>query len=80
MRLFHLTCQSCAHSVLAVILENQNGMSSLGMVTDLEAQDAMRFQDSDPISADDCVSAYECLMKESRTVCDALGKHNAPKV
>ena len=72
MRLFHLTCQCCSHSVLAVILENQNGMSSLGMVTDLEAQDAVRFRDSEPISANDCVSAYERLVHESKTVCRAL--------
>ena len=75
MRLFHLTCQCCAHSVLAVILENQNGMSSLGMVTDLEAQDAMRFQDSEPISADDCLTARDSIESESRAICKRLMTH-----
>lgn len=68
-RLFHLTCQSCAHAVLAVILENQNGVSSLGMVTDLEAQEAIRFQDADPISADDCLDARDILEKQGKEVC-----------
>lgn len=65
-RTFHLTCQACSHAVLAVILENQHGVSSLGMVTDLEVQDAVRFQDSEPISADDCLNAKDLLANSSR--------------
>jgi hypothetical protein len=74
MRTFHLTCQSCSHAVLAVILENQHGVSSLGMVTDLEIQDAVRFQDIDPISADDCLNARDLLATSSREFIKAIGK------
>lgn len=72
MRLFHLTCQSCSHAVLAVILENQHGISSMGMVTDLEVQDAVRFQDADPISADDCLNAKELLTNASQRFVEVI--------
>ncbi|HWQ99353.1 MAG TPA: hypothetical protein VN397_00715 [Candidatus Methylomirabilis sp.] len=71
-RMFHLTCASCCHAVLAVILENQNGVSSVGLVTDLEAQDAVRIQNAVPITADDCVAAHELLESKSREICTKL--------
>ncbi len=72
MRLYHLTCPSCAHAVLAVILENATGVSSIGLVTDLEAQDALRFRDVAPIGSNDCVKAHEVLDRESASLCRML--------
>lgn len=72
MRMFHLTCPSCSHSLLAVILENQHGVSSLGLVTDMEAQDALRFQDAEAITADDCLQARDEIQKGSRRLCQTL--------
>jgi hypothetical protein len=72
VRMFHLTCQSCCHAVIAVILESQNGVSSVGLVTDLEVQDAVRMHDAPAISADDCVAAHEILETKSRNVCEQL--------
>jgi len=71
-RMFHLTCSHCSHSVLAVILENNSGISSMGLVTDLEAQDALRFQEADPITADDCLTARGSIESESREICRCL--------
>lgn len=73
IRTFHLTCPACAHAVLAVIMENQHGVSSLGMVTDLEVQDALRFQDLEPISADDCLNAKDMLAAHSQEFIRAVG-------
>ena len=72
MRLFHLTCKSCSHAVLAVILENQNGVRSMGMMTDLEAQDALRFQDAPMITADDCLNIHDFLAHSSSDFCRYL--------
>lgn len=71
-RLFHLTCGTCNHSVLAVILESQSGVSSIGLVTDLEAQEAMNFRDAPVVSADDCVTAHVFLEERSREFCNSL--------
>ena len=76
-RMFHLTCASCRHAVLAVILENQHGISSVGLVTDMEAQDALRMHDVAPITANDCVAAHEVLESKSQDVVLALLQSNA---
>lgn len=71
-RTFHLTCKQCNHAVLAVILESSHGVSSVGLVTDLEAQDAVRVHDADPISADDVVRAHLELDMKSGEMCKSL--------
>lgn len=71
-RLFHCTCTSCGHAMLAIILEAQGSVSSLGLMTDLEAKDALRFQDSSPISADDCIAAHRLLEEQSGGFCEAI--------
>jgi hypothetical protein len=71
-RLFHCTCHACGHAMLAVILEQQGSVSSVGLVTDLEVQDAMRFREMLPISPDDCVLAHRVVEEESKGFCEAL--------
>lgn len=71
-RLFHCTCTSCGHAMLAIVLEAQGSMSSLGLMTDLEAADALQFQEYAPISADDCIAAHRVLEESSREFCTAL--------
>jgi len=71
-RLFHLTCSQCSHAILAVILESAHGVSSIGLVTDLEAQDAARIHDADPISADDVLRAHHELGMKSKEWCLGL--------
>ncbi len=73
-RLFHLTCKNCARAVLAVILESAQGVSSIGLVTDLEAQDAVRVHATPPLSADDVVKAHQDLWARSRAFCKVLSQ------
>ena len=58
--------------MLAVILENAGWVSSVGMMTDLEANDAMRFQKVEIISADECVQMHQRLEKNSQELCQEL--------
>lgn len=71
-RMFHLTCKNCRHAVLAVILESGHGVSSIGLVTDLEVQDAVRIHGTQAISADDVVRAHVELDTKSREMCQGL--------
>lgn len=71
-RLFHCTCASCGHAMLAVILENAGWVSSIGMITDLEANDAARFQKLEMISANECVQIHQGLEHQSRELCQQL--------
>ncbi|MEN9558332.1 MAG: hypothetical protein RL141_701 [Candidatus Parcubacteria bacterium] len=70
-RLFHLTCKQCRHALLAAISESPHGVSSVGLVTDMEAQDAVRIHPTTPISADDVVRAHQDLERESALICQA---------
>lgn len=71
-RLFHLTCDVCSHSVLAVILESSHGVSSVGLVTDLVAQEVLRFQDVPAVTADDCISAHLYIHNQSQELVHTL--------
>ena len=71
-RLFHCTCERCGHAVLAVVLESAGALSSIGLVTDMEVQDALRFQGLLPITTDDCISLHRLLETDSKRFCERL--------
>ena len=73
-KLFHCTCRACGHAMLALILESQGSLSTVGVVTDLEVQDALRFRDSQAITDDDCIRAHQIVEQESRELCRLLMK------
>jgi hypothetical protein len=60
--------------MLAVVLETGGWVSSIGVMTDLEAKDALRFQTAKAISADECVQIHESLERQSRDFCQLLLK------
>jgi hypothetical protein len=71
-RLFHCTCGRCGHAVLAVVLESSGAVSSMGVVTDMEVQDAIRFQGRPPVSSDECIAIHQLLESESQGFCVRL--------
>ncbi|MBU1032681.1 MAG: hypothetical protein ABII13_00415 [Patescibacteria group bacterium] len=71
-RLFHCTCRSCGNAMLAIILETRGSISSVGLVTDLEPQDAIRFKDLVAISSNDCIQTHRLLKDKSKDFCQAL--------
>ncbi len=58
--------------MMAIVLEANGAVSSVGLVTDLEAADALRMNDRAPISDDDCIAAHRILQQESRAFCAQL--------
>ena len=71
-RLFHCNCTACGYAVLAVILETPGSVSSVGLVTDLEIQDALRFKDATPITADECLNLHHALEQDAKAWCRRL--------
>ncbi len=59
--LVHITCSTCTSQMLAIIMMTGFGMSSVGMITDLHAQDVRRLQQAPALSADDILALYETL-------------------
>jgi hypothetical protein len=58
--------------VLAVILEANGSVSSIGLVTDLEIQDAIRFTEVETITSDECIAAHMFMETDSLAFCQRL--------
>ncbi|MFA5047606.1 MAG: hypothetical protein WC516_01045 [Patescibacteria group bacterium] len=65
--LIYIRCKNCQSAILALILTNNFGISSLGLITDLESQEVTRFIDGARVSSDDILSFYN-LIKNGKVV------------
>jgi len=59
--LIHIKCRRCQSCVVAVILTNNLGISSMGVVTDLNSEDVIKFKSSHSVSADDSIDIHQIL-------------------
>lgn len=59
--LVHIECQNCQSGVVALIVRGGIGISSIGLITDLTADDVSRFKESEPLSEEDCLAIHEFL-------------------
>jgi hypothetical protein len=62
----HITCQSCFGKVLSIIAQSAIGMTTVGLFTDLTAEDVIRFYDKEPIDEDQLISFHQLLHKKSK--------------
>lgn len=60
-KLIHVTCMSCRHAVAAYIMWSQLGISSVGMLTDLNAEELKQSVSKSSISADDVLHVHTML-------------------
>lgn len=59
--LLHVTCRKCHNAILAMVLVNRVGSSSVGLVTDLTVDDVMRFQQHRAVTIDDVIDTHDFL-------------------
>lgn len=76
-RLFHCSCHSCGRSMLALMLENSGWLSTVGLVTDLGVTDALRLEQSAPISSDECIRLHRMIDKNSQAFCRFLTENKS---
>lgn len=62
--LVHITCTVCKGKMLAILMMSSFGMSSVGMITDLDNTDVERLYKEEPMSADDVLELYQLLHTE----------------
>lgn len=55
----HITCDSCKISFMAIIMLLGKGISTVGMVTDLNFEDAKRLYGNSPITIDQVIEAHK---------------------
>jgi len=59
--LVHVNCCQCKSSVVFMIMLLGQGLSSVGMVTDLSFEDAKRLYGADEITLDEALDAYDYI-------------------
>lgn len=57
--LVHITCKKCNSNFIAMVVNMGNGVSSVGVVTDLNFYDAKKFYQTSPITVDELITGYE---------------------
>lgn len=60
---FHLTCDNCQISTLVFVTVGQYGVVSLGIVTDLDRNEAKYLFRNEAISADHVIDAHQLLSR-----------------
>jgi hypothetical protein len=64
-QLLHITCSKCQSSVLALILMNPMGISSMGLISDLTSSEVGKFRKEKIIETDEVIDFHRRLEKES---------------
>ncbi len=59
--MIHLTCIQCNSYFIAMVLVVGQGLSSVGMVTDLSFDDITRLHKATPFTTDDMIKGYETI-------------------
>jgi len=62
--LLHACCNKCNSSVLTLIFATGLGITSMGMLTDLNSSDVSKFQHEKVITEDDVLDIYQSLKKK----------------
>lgn len=60
-QLVHITCVKCQTSALALILNNQSGISSMGLVSDLLSHEVAVFKNKKPITQEEVLNFHNKL-------------------
>ncbi|MCX6781149.1 MAG: hypothetical protein NT003_03505 [Candidatus Magasanikbacteria bacterium] len=62
--LVFVTCRKCGHSVVALIMHQPNGVSSMGLITDTQPEDLVRLKNADTVNWDDCIAWHNFLKED----------------
>ena len=65
--LLFLKCGNCGLAAVATMTMSPQGLMFRGMVTDLTAQDVMKFKDSHDIESDDVLALHDALANNTLT-------------
>ncbi len=60
-RLLHVQCRKCQNSLLALVLVNQVGASSVGLLTDLTYDDVLKFRVNKQVAINDVIEIHKVL-------------------
>jgi len=61
--LIYIRCRNCQSSILALVLNNAMGISSVGLVTDLGPEEVLKYRISGEVNEDSILESYQLLQK-----------------
>ena len=66
VQVIHVLCSNCSHKVVTLIASTSFGVSSLGMTTDLSAEDIIRISYKKPLKEVDILDFHTLLYKNQK--------------
>lgn len=63
--LWHVLCRQCSHAMMIVIQVGEQGVNSVGLITDLSSDDVMKLAMASPVTIEDCLSMHEYVHQHS---------------
>jgi len=64
--LIHITCGACASNFIAMIVTMGQAISSVGVITDLNFEDAKKIYKTHPVSVDEIIEGYQFIKSNFR--------------
>lgn len=64
----YVTCSKCESSIIAMVAMTGLGIVSLGLVTDMTAEDTKRFFGGKEVTSDELLSIYELLKEDTNAI------------
>lgn len=64
----YVTCSKCESSIIAMVAMTGLGIVSLGLVTDMTAEDTKRFFGGKEVTSDELLTMYELLKKDTNAI------------
>ena len=61
--LIYIKCNHCQSAIVALISINQMGISSVGLITDLDSREVSSLKEMSGITADEVLEVYQALSK-----------------
>ena len=62
--LLHIRCGNCSNAIIALVLISSVGVSSVGLVTDLDFHEVNRFKGGPSVSTDDVIDMHHALQDD----------------
>lgn len=66
-RLVHVTCSDCKSSILHIVLATQVGLNTMGIITDLTADEVRKLKHSRGVTSDSLLEFHKFISKEENS-------------
>ena len=64
--LVHLQCSHCQSSIVATVMTQTYGLTSIGLVTDLTSDEVIHFKEASVVTADDVLNIHQLFQVRAK--------------